>query len=75
MKAVMKAVPGPGLELRTAPDPTPGDDEVVLAVKATSMCGTDVHIYQWDAWARAASAHRASLAMKCTAKSSPSAWR
>ena len=52
MKAVMKAVPGPGLELRTAPDPTPGDDEVVLAVKATSMCGTDVHIYQWDAWAQ-----------------------
>ncbi len=52
MKAVMKAVPAPGLELRSAPDPTPGDDEVVLAVKATSMCGTDVHIYQWDAWAR-----------------------
>jgi len=52
MKAVMKAVPGPGLELRTASDPTPGDDEVVLAVKATSMCGTDVHIYQWDAWAQ-----------------------
>ena len=52
MKAVMKAVAAPGLELRTAPDPTPGEDEVVLAVKATSMCGTDVHIYQWDAWAQ-----------------------
>ena len=74
MKAVMKAVPGPGLELRTAPDPTPGDDEVVLAVKATSMCGTDVHIYQWDAWAQGRIRPRASSAMKCTAKSSPSAW-
>src|SRR5437763_6442748 len=52
MQCVMKAVPGPGLELRTAPDPTPGDGEVVLAVKAASMCGTDAHIYQWDAWAR-----------------------
>ena len=52
MQCVMKAVPGPGLELRTAPDPTPGDGEVVLAVKATSMCGTDSHIHQWDAWAQ-----------------------
>jgi len=53
MQCVMKAVPAPGLELRTAPDPAPGHGEVVLAVKATSMCGTDSHIYQWDAWAKA----------------------
>lgn len=52
MKAVVKASAGPGLELRTVPDPTPSADEVVIRVKATSLCGTDSHIYQWDEWAR-----------------------
>src|SRR5216684_2277205 len=52
MKAVLKAAPVPGLELRTVPDPTPEYGEVVLQVKATSMCGTDGHVYQWDNWAR-----------------------
>jgi threonine 3-dehydrogenase len=52
MKAVMKAVPAPGLELRTVSDPTPGEGEVVLQVRTTSMCGTDGHIYRWDSWAQ-----------------------
>ncbi len=52
MKAVMKAVPAPGLKLTTVPDPTPEADEIVLKVLATSMCGTDSHIYRWDAWAQ-----------------------
>src|SRR3984957_18088708 len=52
MKAVMKATPAPGLELRIVPDPTPGEGEVVLQVRATSMCGTDSHIYRWDPWAQ-----------------------
>jgi threonine 3-dehydrogenase len=52
MKAVIKAAPGPGLELRTVPDPTPADGEIVLQVRSTSMCGTDSHIYQWDHWAQ-----------------------
>jgi threonine 3-dehydrogenase len=52
MKAVMKAVAAPGLELRTVPDPVPADGEVVLQVRATSMCGTDSHIYRWDGWAQ-----------------------
>jgi threonine 3-dehydrogenase len=52
MKAVLKAVPAPGLELRTVSDPTPAYGEVVLQVKATSMCGTDGHVYQWNNWAR-----------------------
>ena len=51
MKAVMKAAPAPGLELRRAPDPTPAHGEVVLRVLATSLCGTDSHIYRWDDWA------------------------
>ncbi len=52
MKAVMKATPGPGLELAQVPDPTPADGEVVLQVRATSLCGTDSHIYRWDDWAQ-----------------------
>jgi threonine 3-dehydrogenase len=52
MKAVLKATPGPGLELRKVPDPAPADGEVLLQVRATSLCGTDSHIYQWDGWAQ-----------------------
>jgi threonine 3-dehydrogenase len=46
MKAVMKAGPRPGLELRTVADPAPGTEEVILQV------GTDSHIYRWDDWAQ-----------------------
>jgi threonine 3-dehydrogenase len=52
MKAVIKAAPGPGLELRDVPEPAPTADEVILEVKATSLCGTDHHIEQWDDWAK-----------------------
>jgi threonine 3-dehydrogenase len=52
MKAVRKAAPVPGLELSVVPDPTPSADEIILQVRATSMCGTDSHIYRWDAWAQ-----------------------
>ncbi len=52
MKAVLKAVAAPGLELRTVPDPVPGENEVVLQVRSTSCCGTDSHIYHWDNWAQ-----------------------
>jgi threonine 3-dehydrogenase len=52
MKAVMKAAPVPGLELRAVPDPVPAAEEVVIRVRSTSLCGTDSHIYKWDDWAR-----------------------
>lgn len=52
MKAVVKARPAPGLDLQEVPDPVPGEGEVVLRVRATSLCGTDSHIYQWDDWAK-----------------------
>lgn len=48
----MKTSPAPGLELRTVPDPTPLENDVVLQVRATSLCGTDNHIYRWDNWAQ-----------------------
>jgi threonine 3-dehydrogenase len=51
MKAVVKARPGPGLETREVPIPSYGSDEVLVEVKAASICGTDMHIYRWDSWA------------------------
>ncbi len=51
MKAIMKHHLGPGAELREVPIPQIEPHEVLIQVKATSICGTDVHIYTWDAWA------------------------
>ena len=52
MKALVKAKAEPGLTLMDWPDPKPAPLEVVVRVKATSLCGTDAHIYNWDEWAR-----------------------
>lgn len=52
MKALVKAKPEPGLTLIERPTPTPGPSEVIVRVRATSLCGTDAHIYNWDEWAR-----------------------
>lgn len=51
MKTLSKTGPEPGLRLVEKPIPTPGPDEVLLRVLATSICGTDLHIYNWDHWA------------------------
>lgn len=50
MKAVVKTKPELGAELKEVPIPQIGDDEVLVKVSATSICGTDVHIYKWDDW-------------------------
>ncbi|MFQ5932180.1 MAG: L-threonine 3-dehydrogenase [Nitrospiraceae bacterium] len=52
MKALVKTDPRPGLSLLQIPDPKPGPEEVVVRVNATSICGTDTHIYHWDEWAQ-----------------------
>lgn len=51
MDAIVKATAGPGLELRKVPVPVPGPGEVLIKVHKTAICGTDVHIYNWDPWA------------------------
>lgn len=51
MKAVIKAEPGPGLMLAERPIPAIGPEEVLVKVRAASICGTDLHIYRWDPWA------------------------
>ena len=52
MKALVKASAAPGFELRNVPDPTIREDEVLIRVRRAGVCGTDVHIYDWDAWAQ-----------------------
>lgn len=51
MQALAKLAPGPGLSLIDAPIPEPGINDVLIKIKKTSICGTDVHIYNWDEWA------------------------
>ncbi|MCA1697260.1 MAG: alcohol dehydrogenase catalytic domain-containing protein, partial [Actinobacteria bacterium] len=51
MCAVRKVRRGPGLEVGVAPIPKVGPQEVLLGVKAASLCGTDLHIHAWDEWA------------------------
>ena len=53
MKAVVKEKEGRGAALQMQPVPDVGPDEVLVKVKAAAICGTDVHIYQWNAWAAA----------------------
>ena len=52
MKALMKTGSEPGAELREVAVPEPGPDEVLIRVKATAICGTDIHIYSWDQYAQ-----------------------
>jgi threonine 3-dehydrogenase len=52
MRAIVKAGEGPGVEWRRVPVPDPGPDEVLVRVTASAVCGTDLHIAQWNAWAR-----------------------
>ncbi len=53
MKALVKAQDGPGLWLKDLPEPQMGINEVKIRVLFTGICGTDLHIYEWDAWASA----------------------
>jgi threonine dehydrogenase-like Zn-dependent dehydrogenase len=52
MKAVVKARAEPGLWLEEVPVPEVRGDDVLIRVLKTSICGTDVHIHNWDAWAK-----------------------
>jgi threonine 3-dehydrogenase len=51
MRALVKHHAGEGAILKEVPIPKIGPNEVLIQVKATSICGTDVHIYTWDEWA------------------------
>jgi threonine 3-dehydrogenase len=53
LKALVKSQFAPGLWLEDIPEPTIGINDVLIRVTHTGICGTDVHIYKWDDWARA----------------------
>lgn len=52
MKALVKAAPERGFVLTDRPKPQIKENEVLIQVHRAGVCGTDVHIYEWDAWAR-----------------------
>ena len=52
MKALMKTAPAEGLEMCEVPVPEIKPDEVLIRIHKTGICGTDVHIWNWDAWAQ-----------------------
>ena len=52
MKALVKAISEPGLWLQDVPEPVIGVNDVLIKVRKTGICGTDLHIYNWDAWAQ-----------------------
>ena len=51
MKALVKAKSEPGIWMEDRPVPEIGPDDVLIRVKKTGICGTDIHIWNWDAWA------------------------
>lgn len=51
MKALVKSAPGPGLTMERVPVPDPGPSDVLIKVRKSAICGTDVHIWNWDDWA------------------------
>lgn len=52
MKALVKSKAAEGIWLEDVPQPTYGIDDVLIKVLKTGICGTDVHIYNWDSWAQ-----------------------
>ena len=52
MKALVKRKPTSGLWLEECPEPAIGINDVLIKIKRTAICGTDMHIYNWDVWAQ-----------------------
>jgi len=52
MQAIVKEERAPGLTVKSVPKPTPGPGEVLIAVRHAGVCGTDLHIADWDPWAQ-----------------------
>ncbi|HYL56584.1 MAG TPA: L-threonine 3-dehydrogenase [Gemmatimonadales bacterium] len=51
MQAIVKQQRAPGLTVTSVPKPSPGPGEVLIAVRHAGVCGTDLHIADWNAWA------------------------
>ena len=52
MYAIVKSKPAPGAEIKSVARPEVGEHEVLVEIKAATVCGTDVHIWEWNQWAQ-----------------------
>lgn len=52
MKALVKEKPEKGIWMKDVPRPVPGVNDVIVKIKKTAICGTDLHIYMWDDWSK-----------------------
>ena len=52
MKALSKLRPEPGIWLTDVPEPEVGHNDILIKIRKTAICGTDVHIYNWDEWSQ-----------------------
>jgi threonine 3-dehydrogenase len=52
MKALAKLSPGPGLTMTDVANPVVGHNDVLIRIRKTAICGTDIHIWKWDEWAQ-----------------------
>ena len=52
MKALVKKLPQEGLWMEDVPVPEVGVNDVLIKIKKVAICGTDLHIYKWDAWSQ-----------------------
>jgi threonine 3-dehydrogenase len=52
MHALVKARSAPGIDLQEIAKPAPGPNDILIRVRRAAICGTDMHIYNWDAWAQ-----------------------
>ena len=52
MKALVKAKPEKGIWMEQIPKPEPGVNDILIKVRKTAICGTDLHIYRWDEWSK-----------------------
>ena len=52
MRALVKTAPRPGLTLTEVKNPEVGHNDVMIRIKKTAICGTDIHIWKWDEWAQ-----------------------
>jgi threonine 3-dehydrogenase len=52
MKALVKKQAAPGIWMDDIPEPSVGPNDVLIKINKTAICGTDMHIYKWDAWAQ-----------------------
>ena len=52
MKALVKSRREPGIWIGDVPEPEVGPNDVLIRMRKTAICGTDIHIYKWDDWAQ-----------------------